>query len=270
MPHFRVDDGIHSHPKAAIAGDEAMGFWMRAGAWCTAYGTDGFVPAWWVKQQPKGVAKAKRLIEAQLWTAGTYQGDRQEYRGQVGYNFHQWRQDPYEKVEADREKARLRKAKSRQSQQMSQRDTRRDSTRTPGYIPITHYPEEPSGYVESASPDSTAREPRSAPIRPDANRLVAENIPAEHPNAVRTELRLQASSLLNEGHPPDLVTEALRLWTTKNVHPKTLPALLSEVLNRQSKPTMTSRNGPNLAPSDARIARVQALKAVPAANELPA
>lgn len=246
MPYFKVDDGLHSHPKAAIAGDEAMGFWARAGSWCTAYGTDGFVPDWWVKQQPKGTTKARRLATAELWHRGEYMGNRPEYRGQSGYNFHQWRQDSHEKVEADREKARQRKVRSRQSQPMSQRDSGRDSgrdsARTPGYVPITHYPEENS-HPESASPDSTGREPRSAPVRPDANRLVAEIIPNSHPAAVLTELRIQASALLKQGQPPDLVAAALRLWTTKNVHPKTLPSLVSELINQANKPASTSANG---------------------------
>lgn len=247
MPHFRVDDALHSHPKAAIAGDEAMGMWARAGCWSMAYGTDGFIPDWWVRQQLKGAAKAKRLVAAQLWHPGQYQGDRPEYAGQKGYNFHQWRQDSYTKIEADRQKWRDKKAGQRaaESPRMSPGDkpgdTLGDSRESPGYIPITHT-QENSGYVESVSPDSTEREPRSAPIRPDANRLVAEIIPKTHPNAVRTELRLQSSALLNEGQPPDIVAAALRLWNTKNVHPKTLPSLISELINRNGKPDPTSTN----------------------------
>lgn len=270
LPYFRVDDGLHSHPKAAIAGDEAMGFWARAGSWCTAYGTDGFVPDWWVKQQPKGPAKARKLVAAELWHRGEYIGNRPEYRGQSGYNFHQWRQDSHEKVEADREKARQRKVRSRLSQHVSQRDSGRDSARTPGYIPNTQYPEENS-HLESASPDSTAREPRSAPVRPDANRLVAEIIPETHPSAVRTELRLQASALLNDGQPPDTVAEALHLWTAKNVHPKTLPSLVSEVINHRNKPAATSANGkPHKMRALAELAQETAEQETRTRKELPA
>lgn len=105
MPHFKVDDGLHSHPKARNAGDEALGLWVRAGTYSMAYGTDGFVPLWWVKEQPRGMVKAKRLVAANMWHPAR--------RGEDGFEFHQWRQDTKEQIEADREKARRRKQKSR-------------------------------------------------------------------------------------------------------------------------------------------------------------
>ncbi|WP_234797028.1 hypothetical protein [Mycobacteroides chelonae] len=77
-------------------------------------------------------------------------------------------------------------------------------------------------------------------MTPVANRLVAEIIPVEHPAPVRTELRLQASALLRAGTPEDLVADALRLWLTKNLHPKTLPSLVSELINSRNQP---NRNG---------------------------
>ena len=36
MPHFRVDDALHSHPKAQRAGDEALGMWTLAGSYQSA------------------------------------------------------------------------------------------------------------------------------------------------------------------------------------------------------------------------------------------
>jgi hypothetical protein len=59
MPHFRVDDALHSHPKAQRAGDEAIGMWTRAGSFCMAYLTNGFVPEWWVKQAAKRHRKSE-------------------------------------------------------------------------------------------------------------------------------------------------------------------------------------------------------------------
>lgn len=249
MPHFRVDDGFDGHPKAEKAGDEAIGMWVRAGAWCMRYLTDGFVPDWWVRKQQRGAAKAKRLVDAGLWTTAEKDGER-------GWQFHEFtgsgRQDSRAQIESEREKWRQKKSAQRMSPgdtkgdkpPMSPGDTQGDS---PGdSLHVTRDPTQPlknSGHLESASPDSTAREPRSAPVRSDANRLVAEIVGSGHPAAVLTELRLQASALLNEGFSIDLVAEALRLWTTKNVHPKTLPALLSEVLNRANKPAPASANG---------------------------
>jgi len=126
MPHFRVDDGLDSHPKAERAGDEALGMWLRAGSWCMRYLTDGFVPDWWVRKQPKGFAKAKKLVAAGLWHDGA------EREGEKGYQFHEFvgpgRQDSREKVEADRELARLRKQKSRrESRQESRVESHRDT-----------------------------------------------------------------------------------------------------------------------------------------------
>lgn len=43
MPTFEVDDKLHSHPKAAKAGDDALGMWVRVGSWCACHGTDGIV-----------------------------------------------------------------------------------------------------------------------------------------------------------------------------------------------------------------------------------
>lgn len=104
---FPVDDAFHSHPKAQKAGDEALGLWTRAGAYCMAYLTDGFVPDWWVKQQPRGVIKARRLVSAQLWKRG-------ENSGEQGWWFHDWKPENLkENVLLAREQARLRKAKSR-------------------------------------------------------------------------------------------------------------------------------------------------------------
>lgn len=126
MPHFRVDDALHSHPKAQRAGDDAIGMWVRAGSFCMAYLTDGFVPDWWVRQQPKGVAKAKRLIAAGLWHGGA------EREGERGYQFHEFtgpgRQDSRAQIEADREKWRKKKAAQRaESQGESPGDTHQES-----------------------------------------------------------------------------------------------------------------------------------------------
>jgi hypothetical protein len=174
MPHFRVDDALHSHPKAQRAGDEAMGMWARAGSFCMAYLTNGFVPEWWVKQQPKGVAKAKKLVEVGLWHDGA------ELDGEKGYQFHEFvgpgRQDSREKIEADRELARKRKQKSRGTSQQeshteSQRDTpcdeRGESRRSPGYIPNPTQPNPVLPVVNSVGEghESNARDPNAPPPR---------------------------------------------------------------------------------------------------------
>jgi hypothetical protein len=41
---FKIDDGMHSHPKTLAAGNEAMGLWARCGSYCSHYLTEGRVP----------------------------------------------------------------------------------------------------------------------------------------------------------------------------------------------------------------------------------
>lgn len=43
MAWFKVDDGMHSHPKILDAGNEAIGLWARCGSYCSHYLTEGFV-----------------------------------------------------------------------------------------------------------------------------------------------------------------------------------------------------------------------------------
>lgn len=113
MSWFPVDDAFHSHPKARKAGMEAVGLWTLAGSHCMAYLTDGFVADWWVKEKPRGAALAKRLVTAGLWLRG-------ECDGEHGYWFHDWKPECTKThVLAAREKARQRKARSRESQQPS-------------------------------------------------------------------------------------------------------------------------------------------------------
>ena len=44
MPTFEIDDQFAFHQKTVMAGNEAIGVFARAGAWCAGYLTDGFVP----------------------------------------------------------------------------------------------------------------------------------------------------------------------------------------------------------------------------------
>lgn len=121
MSWFPVDDGAHSHPKMRRAGLESLGLWAVSGSFCMAYLTDGFVPQWFVKQWPRGLVLAKRLVEAGLWTVG-------ERDGESGWWFHDWKPEcTKERVEAAREQARIRKQKSREQQREQKRDRTQDS-----------------------------------------------------------------------------------------------------------------------------------------------
>lgn len=269
MPHFRVDDQLNNHPKARQAGLEAMGLWSVSGSYCMAYLTDGFVPEWYVKSWPKGTTLAKRLVTARLWTPS-------EHEGEKGWQFHEFtgpgRQDSRAQIEAEREKWRKKKAAQRGdtppasprvSPKVSPGDSPQDSR-----FPTQPNPKENSGYLGNAGPDSNADEPRSTPVAPDAWKLVRSTVPAEHPQAVRTELALQASNLINAGTDAGLVADALGLWLTKNVHPKTLPSLVSELINTRNRPAANGSPGPKIAASDAAFAATQALKTSPKTNGL--
>lgn len=78
MPWFRVDDTLAMHTKTVMAGNAAMGLWVRAGAWSMHTLSDGFIPDAIVSQLgTKGQAKA--LESVGLWD-----------RLPSGYAFHEW------------------------------------------------------------------------------------------------------------------------------------------------------------------------------------
>jgi hypothetical protein len=123
MSWFPVDDAAHSHPKMRHAGLEAVGLWVVSGSFCMAYLTDGFVPEWFVKEKPRGITLAKRLVEAGLWRAG-------ENGKETGWWFHDWKPECTKaEIQKAREKARLRKQKSRELHADAVRPVTRDETR---------------------------------------------------------------------------------------------------------------------------------------------
>jgi hypothetical protein len=127
MVWFRVDDNLAMHPKVLEAGNAAIGLWVRAGAWCAANLTDGFIPE----------RAAHRLgspgLCQKLITAGLFE------RQIDGYQFHQWDEKQLTKndVEIRRQAERDRKASLRDlhkkhlrpvpSNTVSRRDTPRDT-----------------------------------------------------------------------------------------------------------------------------------------------
>lgn len=192
MPHFRVDDALHGHPKAQRAGDDAIGMWVRAGSFCMAYLTDGFVPDWWVKQQPKGLAKAKRLIAAGLWHGGA------EREGEKGYQFHEFigpgRQDSRAEVEADREKWRKKKAAQRAASQGE----------SPGDKPEVSQGDSRHGRAEK---DVT----QSAVHTQYNGRYVDENVHARNaPTSATTQLSPGESRVLPNTNPTKEISTHLR------------------------------------------------------------
>lgn len=112
MTWFKVDDSLHSHPKARRAGLAAMGLWALSGSHASQYLTDGFVPDWFVASWPRGRQLAARLVDADLWRAA-------ERDGLPGWQFHEWdeRNPSREKVQHDRAETRQRVAAYRERAQ---------------------------------------------------------------------------------------------------------------------------------------------------------
>lgn len=67
MTWFKVDDGFAFHPKAIMAGNAALGLWVRAGAWCGANLTDGFMPKSFITTLGAQKRDADKLVSSGLW-----------------------------------------------------------------------------------------------------------------------------------------------------------------------------------------------------------
>lgn len=105
MVWFRVDDALAFHEKSMIAGNEAMGLWVRAGSYCAQQVNDGIVPTAVVRALGGNEFVADNLVAAGLW-----------HPHEKGYIFHDWEdyQITREQVMNDRAAARDRMAKRRQ------------------------------------------------------------------------------------------------------------------------------------------------------------
>lgn len=78
MAWGKVDDQLAFHPKVLMAGNEAMGVWIRALSYSCQMLTDGFVPEE-IIDAFGGRAAAERLVVCGLWV-----------RLEAGYLFHDW------------------------------------------------------------------------------------------------------------------------------------------------------------------------------------
>jgi hypothetical protein len=66
MAWFRIEDSFHSHPKVKLAGNAAVGLWVRCGTWSAQYLTDGLVPTHIVGDLGKP-REIEALVKARLW-----------------------------------------------------------------------------------------------------------------------------------------------------------------------------------------------------------
>lgn len=245
MPWFKVDDGLPTS-KAVLRIPrkqrcQAVGLWTLAGTWCAKELTDGFVPEYLLDEFGATKKTAELLVAAELWSVvdGGWQ-----FAGWQKYN------PTREQVEAEREKEAERKRKWREAKADKSRP--RPGGTSPPVPPVScpesalPDPTRPDLLKESTHPghqphvtDGTDSDPPRGPAV-DANgwRIVRDAIPAEHPQAVRTDLAIRAGTLLKSGTPEPDVRAALALWLTKpNLGPGVLPSLVSEVVRSRAAPT---------------------------------
>ncbi len=122
---------------------------------------------------------------------------------------------------------------------------------------------EEENYLRSSSvsrdiPRASDDEQRSAKTPIDGWKLIRDLIPAEHPQAIRSGLAVEAATLLKAGTPETDIRDALRLWLAKpNLGPRVLPSLVSEVIRNRSPVVLTRPST-----TDQRVASIQALKLV--------
>lgn len=119
MPWFKVDDGLHSHPKWLAASPHARALWVTAGSWCAAQLTDGHIPRHVLPTLCGRPKDATELVRLGLWT-----------ETDTGWAFHDWDgyQPSAESVEAERAAARERQRRARAKARASRRDSHRDAT----------------------------------------------------------------------------------------------------------------------------------------------
>lgn len=98
MTWFRLDDSFHSHPKANLASDEAIGLWTRAASWSAGHLTDGVIPAHMLRDLRATNKKVQSLVSAGLWEPNPGPAG--------GYRFRHWLeyQPSREAIEDRREK----------------------------------------------------------------------------------------------------------------------------------------------------------------------
>jgi len=100
MGWFKVDDQLAFHSKTVMAGNEAMGLWVRAGSWASAQLTGGFIAKHMANAMANECA-AIALVEAGLWS---------EVEG--GYQFHDWNEFQPDAEEERQKREETRKARS--------------------------------------------------------------------------------------------------------------------------------------------------------------
>ena len=131
MAWFKVDDNLSTHMKVVMAGNEAMGLWVRAGSWAAQHMTDGFVPSQVLPLFAAPVELADTLVECGLW-----------HEADGGWVFNDWLefQPSREQVLSERNasRERVRRARERQAEQRAEApQPKAKATRLPADFTVT-------------------------------------------------------------------------------------------------------------------------------------
>jgi hypothetical protein len=222
----------------------------RAIAYCGNSESSGYITAKALKNLGIPAAKARtlELLSARILVE-TGCVDLYQFR-----SWDRWQKEGNALVKRkknDAERQARHREQQRKQDQMS-RDTSRDVT------PLEKRREEENSKEFSSSTHlSTARDeqPRGPAVPVNAWKLVRDVIPNEHPQAVKTDLALRASALMNAGTAEGTVRAALELWITKpNLGPAVLPSLVSEVIKTAAPIHAVPNGAHNLGPASQKAA----------------
>lgn len=248
------DDGISERAEVLLT---------RALAYMADNETEGHLPRKALKRL--GLSSVYRRV-TELLDAGIMVVSHDNSGKEIGYDFPAWHKwnEPLNRQARKRKADRERVADKRSKEENVARHSREPSR---DVASIQHNTTHISTYVERSShlsdraPEREER-PQGPAVDVDGWKLVREAVPAEHPQASRTALALEAGALLKAGTPTDDVTDALQIWLSKpHLGPRTLPTLVSDVIRQRAAISRT--NTPSASTADQRVAAVQALKQNP-------
>ncbi|QNJ58122.1 hypothetical protein PP483_gp66 [Gordonia phage Bunnybear] len=163
----------------------------------------------------------------------------EQLRGREGWWFPAWEKwngpliAHVRKKKADRDRIAARRKTSEMSRDSSANVAthRTEQNRSTTYV---------GSSAHVADTHESNERPSGPPIQPTAAKLVRDIVPREYPSAVKADLRIRASELLNGGTDAGIVREALERWIAKSgVGPGILPSLVVDVIKERDPATHT-------------------------------
>lgn len=263
MPWFKVDDTLAMHPKVVVAGNAAMGLWVRAGSWSSQQLTEGRIPRAMLSVLGGRPRDAAALVSAGLWV-----------ETDDGWAFHQWadRQPSRQHVEAERAAAaeRQRRARERAKEQREAerqaRESQQKSRRDKG---VSHGPPDPTrpDPTKEHKPPAGAGAADAAPPR-GAQQLVSHWIDlcgdARPDERTKGHVAREIGRLVAEGIPHEAIRDGIELWHARRLNPATLASVVHGV--RLGPPSPAARP----STTDQRVAEALALRGHLAPGSTPA